>query len=57
MLTHYRHEISEFILTPASGGKFEVFINDKLIYSKLDTGLFPKTEEIIEIIEQLKIKD
>ncbi len=37
-------------LIPSSGGAFEVTVNGEKIYSKLDTGIFPDTEEIIEII-------
>jgi selenoprotein W-related protein len=37
-------------LIPISGGAFEVTVNGEKIYSKLDTGVFPDTEEIIEII-------
>ena len=39
-------------LIPVSGGAFEVTVNGEKIYSKLDTGMFPDTDEIIEIISQ-----
>lgn len=35
-------------LIPSSGGVFEVTVNDEKIYSKDETGLFPKSAEIIE---------
>jgi selenoprotein W-related protein len=38
-------------LIPATGGAFEVTLNGNKIYSKLDTGIFPDTEEMITIIE------
>jgi selenoprotein W-related protein len=38
-------------MIPSSGGAFEVTVNGEKIYSKLDTGVFPDTEEIIEIIK------
>ncbi|RFU60539.1 SelT/SelW/SelH family protein [Peribacillus glennii] len=34
-------------MIPASGGIFEVTVNRKLIYSKKETGRFPKNQEII----------
>lgn len=38
-------------LIPGSKGAFEVTVNGKLLYSKLDTGLFPDVDEIIKQIE------
>ena len=40
-------------LIPASKGAFEVTINGKTIYSKLDTGVFPDTDEIINQMEAM----
>lgn len=47
LFTHFRSEISEMKLVPSSGGAFEVTVNGNKLYSKLDTGIFPKSEEII----------
>jgi selenoprotein W-related protein len=38
-------------LVPVSGGAFEVTVNDELIHSKLDTGIFPDTDDIIKQME------
>ena len=39
--------------TSISGlGSFEVFLNDKLIHSKLQTGRSPGVEEIVELINK-----
>ncbi|MDQ0154499.1 selenoprotein W-related protein [Robertmurraya andreesenii] len=35
-------------LIPSSGGVFEVTVNGEKIYSKDETGVFPKSEEIID---------
>jgi selenoprotein W-related protein len=40
-------------LIPSSGGAFEVTVNGVKIYSKLDTGIFPDTEEIIKKMESI----
>ncbi|RFU70398.1 SelT/SelW/SelH family protein [Peribacillus saganii] len=40
-------------LIPSSGGVFEVTINDALIYSKKETGVFPKNRDIIAKMEAL----
>ena len=38
-------------LVPGHGGVFEVKLNDKLIYTKSDTGRFPDADEITGIIK------
>jgi len=35
-------------LTPPRSGAFEVTINDKLVFSKFETGNFPKTKDIMK---------
>ncbi|MDF2856590.1 MAG: hypothetical protein K0Q87_2441 [Neobacillus sp.] len=40
-------------LIPTSGGAFEVTLDGNKIYSKLDTGIFPDTEEMINKIESI----
>jgi selenoprotein W-related protein len=40
-------------LIPVSGGAFEVTVNGEKIYSKLETGLFPDTDEMIKKIESM----
>ncbi len=37
-------------LVPDRGGKFEVSVDDDLIYSKLETGRHPSYEELAEPI-------
>ncbi len=34
-------------LIPSSGGAFEVTVNGSKIYSKLDTGSFPDSDDVI----------
>jgi selenoprotein W-related protein len=38
-------------LVPSSGGVFEVKVNGTKIYSKKETGKFPKSDELIEKME------
>ncbi|HAQ08113.1 MAG TPA: hypothetical protein DCR24_11555 [Bacillus bacterium] len=35
-------------LIPATKGAFEVSVNNALLYSKLETGVFPDSEELIK---------
>jgi selenoprotein W-related protein len=51
LLTHYRKDISELKLVPSGGGAFEVSVNGKLIFSKLEKGRFPEPKELRESIE------
>jgi selenoprotein W-related protein len=51
LLPHFKQEIQEMVLVPSGGGKFEVYVDDDLIYSKLETGEFPEPEEIVRAIE------
>jgi selenoprotein W-related protein len=50
LFDHFRRDIEKLELVPSSGGAFEVTVNGKKIYSKLETGVFPDTLEIIKII-------
>lgn len=35
-------------LVPGSNGTFDVIVDDKLVFSKLETGRFPSPGEIVE---------
>ncbi|MBY0147998.1 Rdx family protein [Neobacillus niacini] len=52
MFTHFNRKIGKMELIPVSGGAFEVTVNGEKIYSKLDTGVFPDTEDIINKISE-----
>jgi selenoprotein W-related protein len=54
LLETYKQEIKELKLIPASGGCFELTVNGKLIYSKLETGKFPDEEEMVQKVGSLK---
>jgi selenoprotein W-related protein len=51
LFTHFNRNIQKLELIPVSGGAFEVTLNGEKIYSKLETGVFPDTEEMIQLIE------
>jgi selenoprotein W-related protein len=38
------------VLVPSDGGRFEILLDGKPIYSKLETGQFPETRDIIKAI-------
>jgi selenoprotein W-related protein len=48
LLESLKTRIKEIKLIPSRGGCFEVKINGELIYSKLDTGVFPDEAAILD---------
>jgi selenoprotein W-related protein len=39
-------------LIPASGGVFEITVNGEKIYSKNETGVFPSSDSIIDMLDK-----
>ena len=52
LFNHFFRDIQKLELIPSSGGAFEVTVNGEKIYSKLETGVFPDTDEMIEMISK-----
>lgn len=48
----FKQRISELVLLPSDGGRFEVKVGEELIYSKLSTGQFPDNASIETAVEQ-----
>ena len=53
LLNNFESEIKSITLVPSDGGRFEVTINDKLVYSKLNTGRHAETGEVAGLIRKL----
>jgi selenoprotein W-related protein len=53
LLNSFEAEIESVTLVPSDGGRFEVTVNDKLVYSKLQTGRHPETGEVIGLIRKM----
>jgi selenoprotein W-related protein len=47
----FKQKISELKLIPATGGCFEIKLNDELIFSKLASGQFPDELAILEQVQ------
>ena len=47
ILSHFKQKLAGMELQPAGGGCFELTVDGKLIYSKLETGEFPDEDAII----------
>ena len=50
VLPHFKQDIEEMILVPSDQGKFEIFLDEDQIYSKLETGEFPEPQQIVRAI-------
>ena len=48
----FKQRISELILLPSDGGRFEIQINGELVYSKLAAGSFPDNAAIEAEVSQ-----
>ena len=51
MLKKHKEIIVDIELIPSDGGAFEVKVDGKLIYSKLETGRHADPPEILELFE------
>jgi selenoprotein W-related protein len=53
LVKEYEPEIETFTLIPSDGGRFEITVNDKLIYSKLRTGRHVQEGEVSGLIQRI----
>jgi len=53
LLRDYEPEIESVRLIPSDEGRFEITVNDKLIYSKLQTHRHAEPGEIAGLIEKI----
>jgi selenoprotein W-related protein len=51
LITELKEKITKFVLVPSDGGRFEVTIDGKQVFSKLETGRFPEYQEILRHIK------
>ena len=53
MLEELKQRVQVLELEPGRGGCFEVFVDGRRIYSKLDTGAFPEPHAVLNEIATL----
>ncbi len=53
LLKNFEAEIETLSLVPSDGGRFEVTVNDKLVYSKFQTGRHAEPGEVIGLVQEL----
>ncbi len=52
LLTSLKRRIASFELEPSTGGCFELTLDGKLVYSKLETGRFPDEDQILASVQK-----
>ena len=50
LIKEFERKIDSWTLIPSGGGRFEVCVDDALVYSKLETGSFPNSAEVRELV-------
>jgi selenoprotein W-related protein len=53
LLKNFEPEIETLSLVPSDGGRFEVTVNDKLVYSKLQNGRHAEPGEVVGVGKEL----
>lgn len=46
-------DIKSIVLIPSEGGRFEVTVDDQLLYSKLKTGRHAEAGEVLGLVQAL----
>ena len=49
LLNNLEAEIESIRLVPSDGGRYEISVNDKLVYSKLATGRHAEPGEVLHL--------
>jgi selenoprotein W-related protein len=57
LLKAFEPEIGSITLIPSDGGRFEVTVNGKLLYSKLQTGRHSEPGEVLGLVKQFLLED
>ena len=53
LLKEFEEKVEGITLVPSDGGRFEITVNKKLVYSKLKTGRHAQPGEIVGLVRPL----
>ena len=53
LLQNLEPEIESITLIPSDGGKYEITVNNTLVYSKLQTGRHAEPGEVLGLVQKL----
>jgi selenoprotein W-related protein len=54
ILSEFEPELKSVVLIPSDGGRFEVTVNSKLVYSKLHTGRHAEPGEVLQLLKEYR---
>ena len=52
LLKEFEYDIENLTLVPSDGGKFEVTVGEKLVYSKLQTHRHAELGEVVGLVRK-----
>ena len=52
LLKEFEYDVENLVLVPSDGGKFEVTVGDKLVYSKLETRRHADPGEVLGLVRK-----
>jgi selenoprotein W-related protein len=50
LLPRFKQQISRLVLVPSDGGRFEVSVGGRRLYSKLEKKVFPDEAKLLDAI-------
>ena len=53
LLKEFEYDIQNLILVPSDGGKFEVKVDEHLVYSKLQTHRHAEPGEVVGLVRKI----
>jgi selenoprotein W-related protein len=53
LLGEFEQQISRLTLIPSGGGRFEVMLDDRMVYSKVETGQHPDYEAVATPLREM----
>ena len=53
LLKNFEYDIGNLVLVPSDGGKFEVTVGNKLVYSKLQTMRHAEPGEVVGLVRKV----
>jgi len=56
LLKNFEPQIESITLIPSDGGRYEITVNDQLIYSKLQSGRHAEPGEVVGLVKKLIMK-
>jgi selenoprotein W-related protein len=51
LIKEFEPEVAEITLVPSDGGRYEITVDGKLVYSKLQTGRHAEPGEVVKLIK------